>query len=90
MNASTIGASTFLLQDQWGEQISGTVIYNETTQEAVFTPASPLHYGRRYTARLKSSIKDAIGQSLGSDFEWTFRVELGPFPLYLPIVMGQK
>ena len=90
MNASTIGSSTFMLQDQWGNQISGTVTYNETTQEVVFTPANPLHYGRSYTASLKSTIKDALGQSLGSDFEWTFRVELGPFPIFLPIVMGQK
>jgi hypothetical protein len=89
MNASTIGISTFNLKDEWGNAVSGTVAYNDIAKQAVFTPDEALSYGRTYTAKLDGSIKDTLGQSLGSDVEWTFRVELGPFPVFLPIVMGQ-
>jgi len=89
MNANSIGASTFMVKDHWGNPVPGTVAYNETLQEAVFTPNEALYYGRTYTASLDGSIKDALGQSLGSDYEWTFRVELGPYPVYLPIVFGR-
>jgi len=89
MNASTIGTSTFTLKDAFGNAIPGMVTYNILTQEAVFTPEEALLYGRSYTATIEKTIKDAQGQSLDSDYEWTFRVELGPYPLFLPIVFGQ-
>ena len=89
MNASSIGASTFTVKDHWGNPVPGAAAYNETLHEAVFTPDESLFYGRMYTAKLDSSIKDALGQSLGNDYTWTFRVELGPYPVYLPIVFGK-
>jgi hypothetical protein len=88
MGANTIGTSSFTLQDQWGNKISGTVTYDDIVHEALLIPNEALSYGRSYTARLDSSIKDALGQSIGSDVQWTFRVELGPFPVYLPLISG--
>ena len=89
MNASSIGATNFTLRDRWGNLVSGTVTYDDYLKEAVFTPDEALFYGRTYTARLDGSIKDDLGQSLGSDYEWTFQVELGPYPVYLPIIFGR-
>jgi hypothetical protein len=90
MKANTIGTSTFDLKDKWGNAIAGTIAYNDIAKQAVFRPDEALHYGRTYTARLDGSITDTLGQPLGSDIEWTFRVELGPFPVFLPVVMSQQ
>jgi hypothetical protein len=88
MNGSTIGPSSFTLTDERGHPVAGSVTYNEDLQEAVFIPSAALEYGKAYTARLAGSIQDALGQSLGSDYVWTFQVEHCPWStVYLPLIM---
>ncbi|MCK5125221.1 MAG: Ig-like domain-containing protein [candidate division Zixibacteria bacterium] len=68
MNASTINNSTFLVSNS----TTGTVSYSNRT--AVFTPDDSLDFGQTYTVTLKGSIEDAIGDTLGADFEFSFSI----------------
>jgi uncharacterized repeat protein (TIGR02543 family) len=50
--------------------VSGTVSYSGLT--ASFTPSSPLAPSTIYTGRVTKSAKDLLGQSLQTDYVWTF------------------
>ena len=87
MDGSTIGPSTFTLTDDQGNPIAGSVTYDLDTQQALFTPSVALTYSAAYTATLDGAIQDALGQALGPDYVWTFRVEGWPFGVHLPLVI---
>lgn len=87
MNENTIGSSSLSLTDSQGSPVAGSVIYDEETRTAVLIPAAGLGYNRSYTVRLAGTIEDTLGQSLGSDTVWTFRVEQGPLRVFLPVLL---
>ncbi|MFV5687932.1 Ig-like domain-containing protein [Flavobacterium sp. ZT3R25] len=68
MNASTFDASSFTLQGS--SLVAGTVSFSGTT--ALFVPTNPLAANTTYTGRIKTSVKDIMGNALQADYVWTF------------------
>jgi hypothetical protein len=75
MAPATINGSTMLLVPAGGTPVQATVTYNPATLVATLKPTSSLAYLTSYTATLKSGtsgVKDLSGNSLVSDYAWTF------------------
>jgi len=71
MNPATLTATTFTLT-AGGASTSGTVTYVDATMIATFTPAAALTASTAYTATITTGAKDQFGNSLASNFTWTF------------------
>ena len=69
MDPATINTTTFTLK-QGTTVIAGTVVYAGLT--AVFTPASNFEPSTTYTARITAGVENLAGNSLASDYVWTF------------------
>ncbi|MCP4345626.1 MAG: Ig-like domain-containing protein, partial [Desulfobacterales bacterium] len=69
MKSSTITTATFFVNDGINN-ITGTVTYDGTT--GTFTPAENFDYDTIYTAVITSDAMDLSGNSLESDYEWSF------------------
>ena len=70
-DASTLTTSTFTLIGPGGP-MAGTVTYDSTTKTATFTPSAALANSTAYTATVTTGIKDLAGNSLASDYSWSF------------------
>ena len=81
MNPSTINSSTFIVTEATGTTIAGTISYSGNT--ATFTPSAPLTPNTTYTARLKTGVKDVMGNALQTDYVWTFTTGM----LIVPMVI---
>ena len=68
MNPATISQASFTLQGS--SPVEGTVTYSGKT--ASFTPSSALERNTTYTGRIKSSVKDLMGNALQTDYVWSF------------------
>lgn len=68
MNASTFNQSSFTLQGS--TLVTGTVSFSGTT--ATLDPTSPLSANTTYTGKIKTSVKDVMGNALQVDYVWTF------------------
>ncbi|MDB5201334.1 MAG: hypothetical protein JWQ27_743 [Ferruginibacter sp.] len=69
MNPATINSSTFILK-QGANSVNGTVSYSGTT--AMFSPAANLAPNTLYTATITNSVKDLAGNSMLSNYTWSF------------------
>ena len=65
MDASTITTATFTVSG-----VSGTVAYSGTT--ATFTPSTNLASSTTYTATITTGAKDLAGNSIVSNYVWSF------------------
>lgn len=70
MNPTTINGANFIVTEANGTAISGTVTYSGTT--ASFKPASLLKPNTTYIGRIKTGVKDRMGNALQTDYVWTF------------------
>ncbi|HKL48402.1 MAG TPA: Ig-like domain-containing protein, partial [Desulfuromonadales bacterium] len=70
-DVATAESPSMTLVDSAGELVDGNITYDSGSREAVYTPDS-LVSGERYTVTVKSSVRDARGNGLGSDYVWTF------------------
>ncbi|MCP4345062.1 MAG: M28 family peptidase [Desulfobacterales bacterium] len=84
MDTSTISGNTFYVAvgtAYSATTVAGSVSYAD--MKAVFTPNSDLGFNTTYTATVTSNVKDANGNSLGTDYTWTFKTkEQGGTPTY--------
>jgi methionine-rich copper-binding protein CopC len=72
-DASTITASSFTLREtSSGTPVTGTVTYDAATRVATFMPSSPLAQRTGYTATVAGSVRDAAGNQMGADFQFSF------------------
>ena len=69
MTASTINSTNFTLK-QGSSTVAGTVAYSGTS--ATFTPSSALAASTVYTGTITTGAKDAAGNSLASNYTWSF------------------
>jgi len=74
MNPATINTATFLLK-QGSTPVAGTVTYNGLG--AVFTPLHNLVPNTTYTATITKNAMDLAGNSLGSDYVWSWTTGTG-------------
>lgn len=70
MSASSLTADTFRLADENGNPVAGTVSYSSRT--ASLKPNINLAPTTRYVATLSSTVQDLAGNTLGSEFAWSF------------------
>jgi hypothetical protein len=74
MNPATINSTTFTLTAPGTPPVAvaGTVTYNSASDAATFTPTNPLGLNTLYTATITTGAQDLSGDSLASDYVWTF------------------
>jgi hypothetical protein len=73
MDPATITTSTFTLTGPGTTPVAGTVNYSGTT--AVFQPTSALAHNTEYTATITTEAKDLAGNSITSNYIWTFKTK---------------
>jgi hypothetical protein len=72
MNSSTINGTTFTLTGPGLTPVAGTVTYVVASDVATFTPTNALALNTLYTATITTGAQDLAGDSLVSDYVWTF------------------
>lgn len=72
MDPSTIDNKTFLLKDESGDDVSGTVTYNVSDKIASFKPNSLLTSYTVYTAVITLDMTDTFGNKLKEGKIWGF------------------
>lgn len=70
MNPTTINTGTFIVTEANGTAVAGAVTYSGTT--ATFAPSSFLKPNTTYIGRIKTGVKDVMGNALQTDYVWTF------------------
>ena len=78
MDAATISATTFTVEDTAGTPVPGTVTYFAPSKAALFRSNEPLAYLTTYTARVTTGVTDDGGNPLGAEFSWSFTTESNP------------
>ncbi len=72
---SSINNGIFTLKDSNINQVTGSFDCDETTKTLKFMPAGELSYDMAYTATVKAGVEDSEGNTLASDFSWSFTTE---------------
>ena len=72
IDSNTVNSGSFILRDEEGNKVDGTVSYNQETKSALFTPATKLFSNADYEAILTTAIADSGGLHLESDYIWSF------------------
>ncbi|MFO7984044.1 MAG: Ig-like domain-containing protein [Desulfuromonadales bacterium] len=73
-NVAAAESPSMTLVDSAGALVNGNIIYDSGSRKAVYTPDS-LVTGEQYTVTVKSTVRDARGNALGSGYSWTFETE---------------
>lgn len=81
MDTNTITTSTFIVS---GSVIPGSVTYSGYT--ATFTPTDSLKNNHLYTARVTTSVRDLLGNTMQREYVWTFTT--GKISNIVPIVVS--
>ncbi|NQU16529.1 MAG: FG-GAP repeat protein [Candidatus Saganbacteria bacterium] len=71
MDESTITTDNIKLSSQYGN-VSGTISYDSSNKTTTFTPGGRIANSVTFTATASAGIKDSDGNSIGSDYSWTF------------------
>ena len=68
MNVATINPATFTVS----RGVTGTISHDASNTIFTFTPSSPLVVGTAYSATLTSGVRDLFGNTLATNFVWSF------------------
>ncbi|HHC25478.1 MAG TPA: hypothetical protein ENK58_08740 [Desulfobacterales bacterium] len=74
IEASTLTDETFLVFDDSGNEVIGTVTYNDADMTATFASVQ-LYYDTAYTATITDDVADLAGNTMQDAFEWSFTTE---------------
>jgi hypothetical protein len=80
LNPATVNSGSFQLTDSSNNIIAGTVSYNAASSTLTFTPSAGLAFQTTYTATVRGSVQDVLGNTLGNDYTWTFTTSAIPAP----------
>ncbi len=72
MNPATINDMTFVLASTTTGTVAGSVAYDPASHIATFTSSTVLDHNVKHTATIASNVSDAVGNTLGSSYSWTF------------------
>jgi N-acetylneuraminic acid mutarotase len=73
MDRTSVTTATFVLRDQQGAAVTGSVAVDASGRTATFVPSAPLAYPRTYTATVTTGVRDATGgNALAADWRWSF------------------
>ena len=76
MDSATITGTTFTLTGPGVTPVIGNVTYSTIGNTATFTPSSTLATSILYTATITTGVADLAGNTLASNFVWTFTTGL--------------
>lgn len=68
----TVNLTNFIVQED-SKVVQGNLIYNDSDFSIIFKPFSELKKGTLYTVTVKRGIKDTFGNSLETDYKFSFR-----------------
>lgn len=71
MDPSSITSNTFTLAGSLGSTVTGEVTYSN--RAAAFIPFTHMDELTTYKATISGSVTDSFGNSLGSDYSWSFQ-----------------
>lgn len=74
LRQDTINAATFVVKDQGGSPVAGTVTYDSYYNQATFTPSALLFGGGTYTVTVTTGVQNPAGTPLAADYSWSFTV----------------
>jgi len=80
MDANTINGSTIELRNSSSTLVSATVSYDVSSKTATLAPTGALTNSHTYSAKVKSGasgVKDASGNALANDYDWSFTTIVG-------------
>jgi hypothetical protein len=80
MDANSLTASAFLLQNGSGDPVAGSLTYDLSSWRALFVPNSELIHETQYTASLAAGVADVQGNTLATDYTWIFTTEADDIP----------
>ena len=78
MNPATINSATFLVSVTGGAGVTGVVTYVPAGSVATFTPDANLAPSTEYTATITIGAQDLEGNTLASNYVWTFTTAAAP------------
>ena len=78
MNPATISTTSFTLKLPGGAAVNGLVSYSAISDTATFTPMANLAPSTVYTATITTTAADLAGNTLLSNFVWTFTTGAAP------------
>jgi hypothetical protein len=76
MDSTTLNGTTFTLVGPGVTPVIGNVTYSTIGNTATFTPSSTLATSTTYTATITTGVADLSGNTLASNFVWTFMTGL--------------
>ena len=71
MDPATLIPANFIIQDDDGIPVIGSIAYNDETKTAVFTPDELLEYQTTYTVTITTDVTDIRGNPLSAPHIWT-------------------
>ncbi len=74
---STVNTQTFMVKDDSGNSVAGTVKYDIVTNRAVFKPSAALTAGITYTVTI-AGVKDMAGEPMAAPYKFSFTTTPGP------------
>ena len=77
MDSTTIIASNFEIRDPYTNLVTASLTYNPATWSAVLDPSTDLLANTTYTVYVLTTVKDLAGNSLASEYTWSFTTESG-------------
>ncbi len=72
MNPATINGTTFIVTSTSTGTVAGTVTYDTASHIATFTSSTALDHNVKHTAAIAANVSDAVGNTLGSSYSWSF------------------
>ncbi|KAA3660111.1 MAG: hypothetical protein DWQ04_20330 [Chloroflexi bacterium] len=87
INAATATTNNITLQDDKGQFLATSIIYDEEINQAAILLREPLQMPMTYTVVVKEDIIDLRGNSLTDGYIWHFQTGNPSFNVYLPIVI---
>jgi hypothetical protein len=88
MNPSTINTTTFTLEGPGTTPVTGAVTYDTSSYAATFTPTSALAVSTQYTATITTGAQDLGGDTLASNYVWTFTTAAAACTTIPPVPLG--
>jgi len=73
--AETFTTGSFTLQDEASQRVSVDVEYDEMTRSVTLSPYGTLQHDHQYTVTLQAGVSDIYGNTLNSNYSWTFLTE---------------
>jgi hypothetical protein len=90
IDPTTLTTSSFTVQTAANTPVPGTISYNTTNFTATFVPNSSLLSGTTYIATLSTNVADPLGDSLATNYVWSFTCGVLFEPNIGPVILSNS